>query len=129
MIARAALAKLTFRILGRGIPTSRFTVKRTWLKAKICEGLRWDLLTLFHHFEQPILFLEMQVPVRLLLILLNPNKNAPFLYCLKGFPQQSLLEVLSVSCTFWVIYILFICYTTISIWIVSLKTRSTSHSS
>lgn len=51
MIARAALAKLTLRILGRGIPTSRFTVKRTWLKANICEGLRWDLLTLFHHFE------------------------------------------------------------------------------
>ena len=51
MIARAALAKLTLRTLGRGIPTSRLTVKRTWLKAKICEGPKWDLLTLFHNFE------------------------------------------------------------------------------
>ena len=51
MVARAALAKLTLRTLGRGIPTSRFTVKRMWLKAKIREGPRWDLLTLFHHFE------------------------------------------------------------------------------
>lgn len=49
MISRAALAKLTLRTFGKGIPTSRSTVKRKWLKAKICGEPAWDLLTLFHH--------------------------------------------------------------------------------
>lgn len=50
MISRAALAKLTLRTFGKGIPTSRSTVKRKWLKAKIYGEPVWDLLTLFHHF-------------------------------------------------------------------------------
>lgn len=35
MISTAELAKLTLRILGRGIPTSRCSVKRKWVKTKM----------------------------------------------------------------------------------------------
>lgn len=73
-----------------------------------CKGM-WEAGTSVLELAISVLGDSVFLIGKLLFIPLNPNKNAPFLYCRQWLPSVCQCEVLSVPCTLCVIYTLIIC--------------------